>query len=130
MSEYLQAHRRGALAGFLAAVLLLTGLAPLPSLAAVDQETLKQRVADEFGAEVLKVEESTLDGQEVLYVTMMRHGGNDNAAFKVDTVAFDAETGEPLRGQMPERRGSENLPSMRTGLTEKRPDVLRGRPWR
>lgn len=130
MSEYLKAHRRGARAGLLAALLSLAVLAPLPSFAAVDQEALKQRVADEFGAEVLEVEEGTLDGQKVLYVTMMRHGGNDNAAFKVDTVAFDAETGEPLRVQMPERRGSENLPSMRTGMTEKRPDVLRGRPWR
>lgn len=130
MSERIAAHRRGALAGLVAAMFLSAVLAPLPSLAAVDQDTLKQRVAEEFDAEVLKVEEGTLDGQKVFYVTMMRQGGNDNAAFKVDTVAFHAETGEPLRGQIPERRGSENLPSMRTGLTEKQPDVLRGRAWR
>ncbi len=78
----------------------------------------------------MKIREGTLDGRDVLYVTMMHEGGNSNAAFKVDTLAFDAETGEPLRGRMPETRGSETLPSMRTGMTEKRPDVLRGRPWR
>jgi hypothetical protein len=116
-------------AGF-AAGLAVALLAPGPAAAEVARERLERRVAEEFGARVLKIERGTLDGTAVLLVTMMREGGNDNAAFKVDTVAFDAESGAPLRGAVPDRRGSESLPTRRTGQTEKRPDVLRDRPWR
>lgn len=124
----LRFHSRlaGGAAPLVAALLLAAG----PAAAKVDRAELADRVAEAFGAEVMRIESGTLNGEPVLYVTMMRRGGNDNAAFKVDTLPFHAETGEPLRGQMPQRAGSENLPSMRTGQSEKRPDVLRGRPWR
>lgn len=123
-------RRAGPVALALGLAVLSLAVASNPAVAQVDREALAQRVAEEFQAEVIQVREGTLDGRAVLYVTLMHEGGNSNAAFKVDTLAFDAETGEPLRGAMPATRGSEGLSSMRTGMTEKRPDVLRGRPWR
>jgi hypothetical protein len=108
-------------------------LGPLTAAAAgadLDRDTLEKRVAEAFDARVLKVREGTLDGRTVWFVTMMREGGNDNAAFKVDTLAFDPETGAPLRSQMPNHAGSETMPRAKTSIMERRPEVLRDRPWR
>ncbi|RDD62881.1 PepSY domain-containing protein [Ferruginivarius sediminum] len=112
-------------AGLALAVALAGG-----AMAAPSEEEIKSRTAEEFGAEVLRMEEAKVAGRTAWLVTLMRHGGNDNAAFKVDTVAIDAETGEPLRGRIGEIPGAENVKSMRTQMIDKRPEVLRGRPWR
>jgi hypothetical protein len=117
--------RRCLAAGLALAVALAGG-----AMAAPSKEEIKSRMAEAFGANVLRMEEATVAGRSAWLVTLMRHGGNDNAAFKVDTVAIDAETGEPLRGRIDEIPGSENLKSMRTQMIDKRPEVLRGRPWR
>ncbi|MDZ7712285.1 MAG: hypothetical protein U5L06_03860 [Rhodovibrio sp.] len=116
--------RAGAIAGA-AAALLLT-FSP-PADAEVNRAELEKRVAEQFDARVLKVEEGTLNGQDVLFVTMMRERANSNAAFKVDTLAFDPETGEALLGKLPSPREGQRRD---TSMMEKRPDVLRGRPWR
>jgi hypothetical protein len=98
--------------------------------AAPTREDVREQAAEAFGAEVLRMEEATLDGRAVWLVTLMRQGGDDNAAFSVDTVAFDAETGEPLRAHPPRWRGSGSESRRETGIMEKRPEVLRDRPWR
>jgi hypothetical protein len=120
--------RRAAVLASAAAVLLLA--AGPPADAKVDRAELEKRVAEAFDARVLKVREGTLNGQDVLFVTMMRERANSNAAFKVDTLAFDPETGEALRGRVPDGRGDESVSRRDTSMIDKRPDVLRGRPWR
>jgi hypothetical protein len=122
--------RRAARIAALAAALALGTVTAGPASAEVDRGALAERVAEEFGARVLKIERGTLDGVAVLFVTMMREGGNDNAAFKVDTVAFDAESGDPLRSAVPQRRGADSPSGGRAVQTDMRPDVLRDRPWR
>jgi len=118
---------RRALPGLAAVALAATLLAGVDAARAADREAVAARLAEAFNAEVLRIENGKVSGQAVWLVTLMREGGNDNAAFKVDTIAVDPETGEPLRGALPDGRG---LSTARTGLTEKRPAVLRDRPWR
>lgn len=120
--------RKGALVAAMTAAFL--GLTTVDPAAAIEREALKERVEERFDAEVLKMREGEHRGRPVWLVTMMRKGGNDNAAFKVDTIAVDPETGQPLHGVLLDSRGSESLPSARTGIMEKRPEVLRERPWR
>jgi hypothetical protein len=117
-------RRAGVLAGAAAALLLALGA---PAHANVDRAELEKRVAERFDARVLKVEDGTLNGREVLFVTMMRERANSNAAFKVDTLAFDPATGEALLGKLPSLRDGARRD---TTMIDKRPDVLRGRPWR
>ena len=117
-------RRAGVIAG--AAATLLLALSP-PAEANVDRADLEKRVAEQFDARVLKVEAGTLNGREVLFVTMMRERANSNAAFKVDTLAFDPATGEALLGKLPSLRDGARRD---TTMIDKRPDVLRGRPWR
>ncbi len=113
----------------LAAVALVAALWPgVDPARAADREAVAARLGEAFNAEVLRIEDGEVAGQPVWLVTLMREGGNDNAAFKVDTIAVDPKTGEPLRGVLPNGRGG--LSTARTGLTEKRPAVLRDRPWR
>lgn len=114
----------GAIAGAAAALLIIVGP---PAAAEVDRAALEKRVAERFDARVLKIEEGTLNGRDVLLVTMMRERANSNAAFKVDTLAFDPVTGEALLGRIPSQRDD---PGRDTTMIDKRPDVLRGRPWR
>ena len=120
-------HRAGLIA--VAAVILLFAACP-PATAEIDRAELERRVAERFDARVLKVREGTLHGQEVLFVTMMRERANSNAAFKVDTLAFDPATGEALLGRGLSPDGGEPMPRRDTTMIDKRPDVLRGRPWR
>ena len=117
-------RRAGVIAG--AAAALLLAFTP-PAAANVDRAELETRVAEQFDARVLKVEAGTLNGREVLFVTMMRERANSNAAFKVDTLAFDPATGEALLGKLPSLRDGARRD---TTMIDKRPDVLRGRPWR
>lgn len=119
----------GLAGAFLALALLVAGL-PQPA-AAIEREELRRQVAEAFNAEVLKIRKGQVDGQAVWIVTLMREGGNHNAAFKVDTIAVDAETGEPLLGRdVADPRPAESLDSTRTKMMEMRPEVLRDRPWR
>ena len=117
-------RRAGVIAA--AAAALLLAFSP-PAAANVDRAELEKRVAEQFDARVLKVEAGTLNGREVLFVTMMRERANSNAAFKVDTLAFDPATGEALLGKLPSLRDGARRD---TTMIDKRPDVLRGRPWR
>ncbi|MBK1698338.1 hypothetical protein [Rhodovibrio salinarum] len=120
-------RRAGLLAGVAAALLLAVSL---PASAALDRADLEQRVEKAFQARVLKIREGTLQGRAVLFVTMMREQANSNAAFKVDTLAFDPETGAALRGRVPDVRNDAAVPKRETQMIDRRPDVLRGRPWR
>ena len=113
-----------------AGVMLAAGAAPRAAAAAASEAEIKANVAERFDADVLRMRKDELDGRSVWLVTLMHRGGNDNAAFKVDTIAVDAETGEPLLGVYPGQSNSENLRSTRTGTHERRPEVLRQRPWR
>ena len=117
-------RRAGVIAGAAAALLLTFSL---PADARVDRAELEKRVAEQFDARVLKVEDGTLNGREVLLVTMMRERANSNAAFMVDTLAFDPMTGEALLGRVPSLRDEQRRD---TTMIDKRPEVLRGRPWR
>lgn len=117
-------------AGRLLAALAMASALAAPGPAAADRQDILEAVEARFGAEVLRIRRGTVAGEAVWRVTMMRHGGDENAAFKVDTIAVDAKTGEPLQGRRLGGAGANNLSSARTQMTEKQPEVLRSRPWR
>ena len=120
-------RRAGPIFGAVAALLLA---ATLPAAAQVGRAELENRVAEAFDARVLKVREGTRNGRDVLFVTMMRKRANSNAAFKVDTLAFDPQTGQALLGRGEDAGSGDRTPRRDTTMIDKRPDVLRGRPWR
>lgn len=68
----------------------------------LDQDTVKEQLASRLGVEVLDIQPAELDGDQVYIVTVMRAGGNSNAAFEVSRIAIDAGTGgllPPIRMQ-------------------------------
>lgn len=69
-----------------------------PVAAAMSEAEATAKVARDYGVDVLRVSRATLDGREVLLVTMINPGGDFNEAFQVNTIAFDAESGERVPG--------------------------------
>ncbi len=78
---------------FLTVVLLVSG-APDRGSAAVSEAEVKADIESRFAVEVLRVRADTIDDRAVWMVTVMNKGGNDNAAFQVNTLAVDRATGE------------------------------------
>lgn len=87
--------RRPAAALLAVGAFVLAGLSPA---AALTQKEAAEQIAEEYGVEVLKTD-ATLDGNRpIILLTVMQSGGNDNAAFQVNTIAVDAKSGEVIPG--------------------------------
>jgi hypothetical protein len=82
--------------GLLAIGVLIGG--GVSSAAALTQEEAAAQIAEEYGVEVLKTDAVLQGDQPIILLTVMEPGGNDNAAFQVNTIAVDAETGEVIPG--------------------------------
>lgn len=80
-------------------LLLIVGLAvlllPQAGMAA-SKEKIKAMLEQAFGVEVLRLRETEVDGRPALAATVMNRAGNSNAAFQVNTLIVDAETGALL----------------------------------
>ncbi len=57
-------------------------------------DTASKQIGERFDVEVLKVRPGEIDGRKVWLVTVMRPGGDSNAAFQVHLLAVDQESGE------------------------------------
>ncbi len=87
----------------IAAVALFAGAlftAPLmlssPATAAVTKEAAAERIAEEFGVEVLRVRPGERDGRAIWLLTVMQPEGSSNATFQVHILAIDQESGDLL----------------------------------
>ncbi len=112
----------------LAAVLVLAGVAPAQALT---QQEAADQIAERYGVEVLKSEAELVDGKAIILLTVMQGGGNDNAAFQVNTIAVDAKTGEVIPGFRRMETGSLNASGASASTIEdRRPASTRTQPWR
>lgn len=78
-------------AGAIAIATFLTSPAPAQS---PGSKAVADKVAKEYGVTVLHTEEGEIDGKAVVFVTVMKDGGNSNDAFQVTTLAVDPATGD------------------------------------
>ncbi|HIP80339.1 MAG TPA: hypothetical protein EYH07_18005, partial [Kiloniellaceae bacterium] len=62
-----------------AALLMLSS----PATAAVTKEAAAERIAEEFGVEVLRVRSGERDGRPIWLLTVMQPEGSSNATFQV-----------------------------------------------
>jgi hypothetical protein len=69
-------------------------LAAGSAAAQVSEQEAANKVAEEYGVEVLKTREDEVDGEAVWLVTVMEPGGNTNSAFRVATLAINKTTGQ------------------------------------
>lgn len=115
--------------GLAAMLLALAGALGGTARAAVTEEQAAERIASDYGVEVLRVRAGEIDDRAVWLVTVMKPGGNSNDAFQVTTLAVDQETGDLVPNFRP---GSGALPDAGENSTriEQQPDVLRSRSWR
>ena len=78
-----------------AAAIVVTALAAAPAPAqSPGAKAVADKVAKEYGVTVLRTDEGEVDGKAVVFVTVMKEGGNSNDAFQVTTLAVDPESGE------------------------------------
>ncbi|MEX0923193.1 MAG: hypothetical protein WD489_04030 [Rhodovibrionaceae bacterium] len=88
-------QRSRSLAGLASLALLIVLSGPA---AAMTQQEAAEKIAEEYGVEVLKTDALLQDGRAVILLTVMQPGSDDNAAFQVNTIAVDAKTGELIPG--------------------------------
>ncbi len=98
--------------------------------AAVTEQAVRQNIEKTYDVKVLKIAKGQLEGKDVYLVTVMTAGGNNNAAFQVNRLAVDPETGKLVSGFRHHASGYEVAPGERD--TDRQPtDVLRqGWNWR
>lgn len=117
----------------LGAAVVLSALWTLsgPALALTQEEAAAQ-VAERYGVEVLKTDAVLQDGTAIILLTVMQPGGNDNAAFQVNTIAVDAKTGEVIPGFRRLETGSvDSGGASASTIEDRRPSsARRGKVWR
>lgn len=115
--------------GFAAMLLALAGAPGGAARAAVTEEQAAQRIASDYGVEILRVRAGEIDDRAVWLVTVMKPGGNSNDAFQVTTLAVDQETGDLVPNFRPGSGAPPDAGEISTRI-EQQPDVLRSRSWR
>ena len=113
-------------------VAALAGMCCGPAMAAVTEQSVRQNIEKTYDVRVLKLVKGTLDGKAVYFVTVMSAGGNDNAAFQVNRLAVDVETGALVSSFRHHSSGYELPAGTLDNETDRQPtDVLRqGWNWR
>ncbi len=111
----------------LVAVLAASG----PARAALTAEQVAQQIAEAYGVRVLKIAPTEIDGRAAFRVTVMKPGGNANDAFRVTTLAVDAETGKLIPQFRHRASGYELSGAPRYEAGPSRPDAAeKGIVWR
>lgn len=78
-----------------AAAIVVTAVAASPAPAqSPGDKAVADKVAKEYGVTVLRTKDGEIDGKAVVFVTVMKGGGNANDAFQVTTLAVDPATGK------------------------------------
>ena len=110
---------------------VVTPIVPERALAAVSESEAVDRLEASYGVRALKVRAGEIDGRKVWLVTVMNPGGDSNAAFQVNTLAVDKETGE-LVPSFRHRTSGYVLPeaARRDDKFGRRPEAMRSRIWR
>lgn len=80
----------------IAAALLLPSAWPAAAADALTADQVKAEIADRYHVTVLRVTPASVDGRDAFAVLAMNPGGDDNAAFQVNTLLVDAATGALL----------------------------------
>ncbi len=75
----------------LASCFAMTGPAAAQALT---EDAVAQRIASDFGVQVLRVSRADADGRAAYIVTVMNTGGDFNEAFQVTRLMVDATTGK------------------------------------
>lgn len=111
----------------LAAVLLIVA-SPAHAITA---DQVKEKVAADFGVEVLKVEPIQEGGKSRFRVHVMNPGGDYNTAFQVNTLIVDAATGELVQQFQHKTTGYQKAPGAATyDPNRQSADALRDTIWR
>jgi len=99
--------------------------------AALGQEAIKKAIEKTYNVKVLRIQDGEQDGRQVYRVTFMNRGGNYNAAFQVNTIVMDAETGKRVP-QFRHLQSGYRLPAAHDRpVNRQATDVLRrGWTWR
>lgn len=79
---------------FALSLLAVFALSAQASAQTPDKKGIADRLAKDYGVTVLKTADGEIDGKPVLFVTVMKDGGNKNDAFQVTTLAVDPASGE------------------------------------
>jgi hypothetical protein len=118
-------------AGLTLAVAIVQFAAPGTGSAAISQSAAVQMIEQTFDVEVLRARAGQIDGRAVWLLTVMNRGGDFNAAFQVNTLAVDQETGK-LVPAFRHRESGYDLPGAgsRDDKVGLRPDAVRSRTWR
>lgn len=84
----------GFAAAAIALMIAITISPASPARAAVTAEQAAAAIAKTYGVQVLKIAPAMIDGRAAYRITVMNPGGDFNDAFRVTTLAVDAETGK------------------------------------
>jgi len=78
-----------------ATAILVAAFVAAPALAqSPGSKAVADKVAKQYGVTVLRTKDGKIDGKAVVFVTVMKSGGNSNDAFQVTTLAVDPATGD------------------------------------
>ena len=78
------------------ALVLALGLAGAASAQVKPPADIAAGIEQSRGVKVLKLQETRVDGRVAYIVSVMNPGSNSNAAFQVERILVDAETGAPI----------------------------------
>lgn len=115
------------------AIVAITGVAsvwsPSPALAQslMTTEAVRGAIEQEFGVEVLRIDDIEIDGRPAFLLRVMNPAGDFNEAFQINTLAVDRATGDliPSFRHGPSGYSSEG-PSGRAGSDDIGPALRRG----
>lgn len=119
------------LIGFVVVLCIAAPALPSAVLAAVSGDAAARNLEAAYGVRALKVRPGEVGGRTVWLVTVMNPAGDSNAAFQVNTLAVDQETGELVpsfrHGTSGFKLLSDGPRGDKVGL---RPEAVRSRAWR
>lgn len=78
------------------ALVLALGLSGAAAAQVKSPADIAAGIEQSRGVKVLKLQETRVDGRVAYIVSVMNLGANSNAAFQVERILVDAETGAPI----------------------------------